>query len=297
MQNKTLLLLFILFVKYCNPAFAQDSSLLKTLHNSLFADVKPGFIKGTFKALHLVNMQTIEAPARGVLNIEIQHRFGALNSGSYNFFGLDNANLRLGLDYGISDKISIGIGRSSLDKTFDGYAKYKLLRQLEGGKAASFSASLLGTISNYTQHLPAKLFLNAKYRTAYTAQLLLAKKFSKFSIEITPTLLHYNLVVTKKDKNNLFALGMGGRLKINNRMSLIGEYNFLPVGQVVSKVVHNAMSFAWEIETGGHVFQLVFSNSQSMIEAQYIGQTEGNWAKSDIYFGFNISRVFNFKKK
>ena len=275
---------------------AQDSSLIKLLNDSLGSNTKQQYVKGTFKALHLVNMQTIEGPGPGVLNLEIQHRFGALNSGSYNFFGLDNANLRLGLDYGISDCWAIGIGRSSLNKTFDGYLKCKILRQTDGSGSIPFSVSLLGTISNFTEHEFGKNFLTAKYRTAYTAQLLLAKKFNKFSLEITPTLLHYNLVLTAKDKNNLFALGIGARVKITNRMSIVGEYNYLPMGQVVSNVVHPSMSFAWEIETGGHVFQLVFSNSQSMIESQYIAQTQGSWAKGDIYFGFNISRVFNLRK-
>ena len=158
-------------------AYAQDTALLKLLNDSITVNRIDGHVKGTFKALYLVNMQTVEGPASGVLNVEIQHRFGALNSGGYNFFGLDNANLRLGLDYGISDWLALGIGRSSLDKTFDGYLKFKLLRQAEFKNALPFSVSLLGTVSNYTQRNPLKTYLNIKYRTAYTVQLLFAKKF------------------------------------------------------------------------------------------------------------------------
>jgi len=296
MRTKLLFTCFLLITFTGTKLQAQDTSLLKMLNDAISANAKPMYVTGTFKALHLVNMQTVEGPANGVLYFEIQHRFGALNSGSYNFFGLDNANLRLGLDYGISDRLAVGIGRSSLAKTFDGYLKYKLFRQTDASEAMPISVSLLGTISNYTLHNLDKPYLNAKYRTAYTGQLLLAKKFASFSIELTPTLLHYNLVPTPQDHNNIFALGIGGRIKLSNRMSLIGEYNYVPTGQLLTTGLHNSMSLAWEIETGGHVFQLVFSNSQSMIESQYIGQTTGSWGKGDIYFGFNISRVFNVKK-
>jgi hypothetical protein len=113
---------------------------------------------------------------------------------------------------------------------------------------------------------------------------------------VTPTWLHYNLVPTVQDKNDVFAVGLGGRMKITNRMSIDAEYDVVPSGQVVSTSVHNSFSLGWDIETGGHVFQLVFSNSQSMLETQYLTQTTGTWGKGDIYFGFNISRNFNLRK-
>jgi len=276
---------------------AQDSTLLNLLNDSLAANAKTGYVTGTFKATHVVNMQTVESAAKGALNFVIQHRFGQLNSGSYNFFGLDNATLRLGLDYGITDRLNVGIGRSSYLKTFDGYLKYKLLRQKENDNMP-VSVSVLGTITNYTQDMVGKDYLTTKLRTAYTGQLLIARKItSRLSLQVTPTYLHYNLVPTVSDKNDLFALGMGGRLKITKRMSINAEYDYLPSGQVVSTTVHNSFSLGWDIETGGHVFQLVFSNSQSMLETQYLAQTTGTWGKGDIYFGFNISRNFNLKKK
>jgi opacity protein-like surface antigen len=276
---------------------AQDSTLLNLLNDSMSANAKTGYVTGTFKANHIVNMQTVESAGKGDLNFVIQHRFGQLNSGSYNFFGLDNATLRLGLDYGITDRLNVGIGRSSYLKTFDGYLKYKLLRQKENDKMP-VSVSVLGTITNYTQDMTGKNYLTTKLRTAYTGQLLIARKISsRLSLEVTPTYLHYNLVPTVNDKNDLFALGMGGRFKITKRMSINAEYDYLPSGQVVSTTVHNSFSLGWDIETGGHVFQLVFSNSQSMLETQYLTQTTGTWGNGDIYFGFNISRNFNLKKK
>ncbi len=128
--------------------------------------------------------------------------------------------------------------------------------------------------------------------------MLIARKFSRsLSLQITPTYLHYNFVPTTQDKNNMFALGLGGRMKITKRMSIDAEYDILPSGQAVSYSVHNSFSLGWDIETGGHVFQLVFSNSQSMLATQYLTQTTVTWGQGDIYFGFNISRNFTLKKK
>ncbi|HVU98272.1 MAG TPA: DUF5777 family beta-barrel protein [Puia sp.] len=276
---------------------AQDTTLLNMLNDSLAVHKGKTYVTGTFKAEHIINAQTVESPANGNLNFVIQHRFGQLNSGAYNFFGLDNATLRLGLDYGLTDDLSIGVGRSSYLKTFDGYFKYKILKQTEGPQMP-FTVDILGTITNYTQKDETKPYLDANYRTAYSAELLIARKFSRaLSLQVTPTYLHYNLVPTVADKNDLFALGLGGRMKITKRMSVNAEYDIVPKNQVVSTTVHNSFSLGWDIETGGHVFQLVFSNSQSLVPTQYLTQTAGTWGKGDIFFGFNISRNFNLKKK
>lgn len=290
------ILLIVIAISAIGGARAQDSTLLNMLNDSMQAHGGKTYVSSTFKATHIVNMQTVESTAAGALSFVIQHRFGKLNSGSYNLFGLDNATLRLGLDYGITDRLNVGIGRSSYLKTFDGFAKYKLLRQTEGGQMP-VSVSVLGTITNYTQKITGKEYLTTKLRTAYSGQLLIARKFSRIlSLQVTPTYLHYNLVPTVNDKSDVFALGMGGRVKISNRMSVNAEYDWLPSNQVVSATVHNSFSLGWDIETGGHVFQLVFTNSQSMLETQYLTQTDGTWGKGDIYFGFNISRNFNLKK-
>lgn len=291
----------IFFIFFCLFAAtelrAQDNSLLNMLNDSMSAHKGKSYVTGTFKAEYIINTQTVESPANGNLNFVIQHRFGQLNSGSYNFFGLDNATLRLGLDYGITDDLDVGIGRSSYLKTFDGYLKYKLLKQTEGPQMP-LSVSVLGTVTDYTQDEPTETYLDMRLRTAYSVQLLLARKFSRWlSLQLSPTWLHYNLVPTVEDKNDVFALGLGGRVKITKRMSIDAEYDIVPTRQVVSTSVHNSLSLGWDIETGGHVFQLVFSNSQSMLPTQYLAQTTGTWGKGDIYFGFNISRNFNLKKK
>ena len=159
------------------------------------------------------------------------------------------------------------------------------------------SVSILGTVTDYTQDEATETYLNTKYRTAYAVELLLARKVNRYlSLQVTPTWLHYNLVPTVDDKNDVFAVGLGGRMKITKRMSINAEYDVVPKNQVVSTQVHNSFSLGWDIETGGHVFQLVFSNSQSMLPTQYLTQTNGTWGKGDIFFGFNISRNFNLKK-
>jgi hypothetical protein len=291
-------LFFIFFCLFAATGLqAQDNSLLNMLNDSMSVHKGKSYVTGTFKAEYIINTQTVESPANGNLNFVIQHRFGQLNSGSYNFFGLDNATLRLGLDYGITDDLDVGIGRSSYLKTFDAYLKYKLLKQTEGPQMP-LSVSVLGTVTDYTQDEPTETYLDMRLRTAYSVQLLLARKFSRWlSLQLSPTWLHYNLVPTVADKNDVFALGLGGRMKITKRMSIDAEYDIVPTGQVVSTSVHNSLSLGWDIETGGHVFQLVFSNSQSMLPTQYLAQTTGTWGKGDIYFGFNISRNFNLKKK
>jgi len=279
-------------------AKTQDS-LLQKLNDSLSANKQTGYVTGTFKALYIVNMKTIEAPAAGALNVEFQHRFGTINTGFYNLFGLDFATLRLSVDYGISDRLSIGIGRSSYLQTFDGYLKYKLFRQTYNSNEMPVSVILLGT-SDYVTHIytPAEKY-DSFNRFSYTTQILIARKFNgQFSFELTPTLIHYNTVAGSANQNNVFALCGGGRMKISKRMALTVEYDYLFPNQLVSTLVpprSNSFSLGWDIETGGHVFQLIMTNSQSMVEPQYIGQTAGTWGKGYIYFGFNISRNFNLK--
>jgi Membrane bound beta barrel domain (DUF5777) len=290
---------FILILLACRLS-AQDN-LLKTVSDSLSANPKTEYVTGTFKALYIVNMKTIEAPAAGALNFEIQHRFGTINTGAYNLYGLDFATFRLSLDYGISDRVSVGIGRSTTNKTFDGYMKYKLLRQTDNSPQMPVTVSLLGTADYFTEHYSPdeKDYLKDEYRFSYTTQILIARKFSSnFSLQLVPTFIHYNLVNFTADQNNVFALCVGARMKISKRMAITGEYNYLFPNQLVAvrdPPRANSLSFGWDIETGGHVFQLVFTNSQSMVESQYIGNTRGTWGDGYIYFGFNISRRFNLK--
>jgi len=294
MQRTAIYILFFLLLQR-GTAMAQENSLLQSLDDSLSMQQQHEVVTNTFKATQIVNLPTVESPAKQSLQFLIMHRFGKLNNGAYELFGLDNASIRFGLDYGITDRLAVGVGRSSVDKTFDGSLKYKLLRQTTG--LSPVSVSLYGLITNYTQRYSDKPYLDAKYRTAYTTQVLIARKFTRnLSLEIVPTWMHFNLVPTAADKSDVFAVSAGGRMKFTKRMSLTAEYNYLLPDQIVSTSMKNSLSLGIDIETGGHVFQLIFTNSNGMIGPYYLTKTDGTWGKGDIFFGFNVSRIFNFKK-
>ena len=201
------------------------------------------------------------------------------------------------MDYGISDRFTIGAGRSSFEKTYDGFIKYTLLRQSTGLKNMPITVAMLGTsaIQTLKWQDPDRdnLFSSRLY---YTAQLIIGRKFSNnVSFQLSPTMVHRNLVATAAEENDVFALGFGGRVKLHKRFSLNAEYIYILPDQVAPGV-RNSLSVGFDIETGGHVFQLHFTNSTSMIEKGFVAETVGDWGDGGIHFGFNISRVFNLAK-
>lgn len=296
-MNKIYSLTIVSFLFFSAQSSGQDSSLLTMLNDSLNSNKTADVVTGTFKATQIINTPTVQSPAKNTLQFIIMHRFGMLSDGAYALFGLDNAEIRFGLDYGLTDRLSVGIGRSSLDKAFDANFKLKLMRQITEKMPVSVSFYELVTYTTLTKKSE-KPFLTTLFRTAYTSQLLIARKFtSKLSLQLSPSLIHFNLVPTPQDKNNLLSLGIAGRMKITKRMSLNGEYNYLPDNQIVSSKIYNSLSLGLDMETGGHVFQFVFTNSRGMAGPYYLTKTVGAWEKGNIYFGFNISRSFNFMKK
>jgi hypothetical protein len=274
---------------------ASSEDLLAMLDEG--AEKKKEYTTATFKATRIINGHSIENVGKGVLDFRILHRFGALNQGVKNFFGLDNANTKLAFDYGLTDWLMIGLARGTYEKEFDGYVKARILRQTNDNRMP-FSLSYLGGMYVHTIDVPVPagteyFFSN---RLAFANQLLIARKFSNwFSLQLTPTHIHYNLVPTSVEPNDVLAVGIGGRIKLNNRLALTGEYFYTIPGANLNGY-HNSLSVGLDIETGGHVFQLMFTNSIAMTERTFIGQTTGDWAKGDIHFGFNISRVFTIVK-
>ena len=254
----------------------------------------------TFKTTRIINSHTIENPAPGVLLFMIQHRFGRINTGIYELFGLDQASIRFGFEYGITDWFSLGFGRSSFEKTYDGFLKFRLLRQSSGARKMPFTLSYyVSTAITSLKWEDMGVADRTNYfssRVSYTHQLLIARKFnSNLSLQLMPSLVHKNLVETKEDKNDIFSIGIGGRYKITNRLSINAEYYYTPPEQM-SYEFDQPFSIGLDIETGGHVFQLHFSNARAFFERGFITETEGSWGNGDIYFGFNISRVFTIKK-
>ena len=249
------------------------------------------FVDQTFKGTRLINGHSIETRKKGVLDVIISHRFGTLNSGAYELFGLDESNVRLGADFGVTDRFNIGVGRNSFEKTFDGFLKYKILRQRPGTTPLSvvgFSSAALKTLK--TGDPAGEPDLSS--RMAYTHQLIVARKFSSsFSFQISPTLVHRNSVAEDEDPNDIYALGAGGRIKLTKRVSLNAEY-YYQFNTVEDSPMMNSVAIGFDIETGGHVFQLHFTNSRAMIEKGFITETTGDFFDGDIHFGFNISRTF-----
>lgn len=286
---------WMLLALLCLPtAFAQaQDELLKIAEASDSATTGP--VTSTFKATRLVNGHTVETNNYGVLLFLISHRFGTLNSGAYELFGLDQATIRLGLEYGLTDRLDIGIGRSSLEKTFDGFLKYKLLQQ-QMGTGSPVTVTLFSSAAVRSLKWPQEENnFEFRHRLAYTQQVLIARKFTdRFSLQLSPTLLHHNLVPTRRDENKVYALGGGGRFKITKRTSFNAEYFYLLSGQA-RQDYRNGLSLGFDIETGGHVFQLIFTNAEGMVEKFFVSRNTGYWSDGDIYFGFNISRVFDLK--
>lgn len=250
-------------------------------------------VSASFKTNRVINLHSLENTPKGVLDFKIGHRFGFINQGVSEFFGLDDATIRLGLEMGLTDRLAIGLGRSSFEKTVDGFAKFKLLRQSTGSRSVPVTLALLAGTAVKTapfedpdreNYFRSKLF--------YTFQLIMGRKFSEnFSLQLSPTLVHRNLVETTAEKNDVLALGIGARQKLSKRLSLNVEYIYVLPDQLEARY-KNSLSVGFDIETGGHVFQLHFTNSTSMIEKGFVTETVGDWLEGDIHFGFNISRVF-----
>ncbi|HOX77954.1 MAG TPA: DUF5777 family beta-barrel protein [Bacteroidales bacterium] len=251
----------------------------------------------TFKATRIINGQSIELPPKGALNFVISHHFGRINQGAYEFFGLDQANIRFGFEYGFTDWLSAGIGRTSVNKTYDGSLKAKILRQSSGKRSMPITLTWFSnaTISSLKWQEPdRKNYFTSRMEFAY--QLLIARKFgSRVSLQLMPTYVHRNLVETIEDENDVFAVGAGGRIKITNRMAVTGEYYYVLPGKTADDF-HNSFSIGLDLETGGHVFQVYLTNSQGLIEEQFIPRTSGNWGDGDIHIGFNINRTFQIVK-
>jgi len=253
------------------------------------------YITATFKSTRIINGHSIERMPEGQLDFRISHRFGQLNSGAYNLWGLDQANIHLSLEYGITNWVMAGIGRGTYEKTFDGFLKFSILRQSKGKRNIPVAVSYLASAALNSLKWDKAEDLYFWDRISYVHQLLIGRKFNeRFSLEINPTFVHRNLVATELDPNDLFSLGAGARLKLTKRISFNIEYYYVipPRNDYQSTVTYNPLSVGFDIETGGHVFQIHITNSLAMIEKGFIGETTGEWLDGGIHIGFNISRVF-----
>ena len=292
-----------IFVLLFFPSPAQDE-LMKMIDDPGQAPGKKLFTTATFKSTRLINGHSVENAAAGVLDVRISHRFGFINQGAYQLFGLDQASMRFGFDYGLSNRLMIGIGRSTYQKQYDGFVKFKLVRQgFRGNGGSPVTVSLLVSMMIETLKWEDPKIKN--YSTShmvYAWQILVARKFSDaLSLQLMPSFVHYNIVKQSNYPNDIFALGAGGRIKLSKRISFNAEYyHILPIALVKGEDYRlpgttNSLAIGFDIETGGHVFQLHFTNSTGMTEKTFITETTGNFFKGEIHFGFNLSRVFTIR--
>jgi hypothetical protein len=248
-------------------------------------------VSATFKGLKIVNFESTKLVAKKEFTFVVSHRFGSIENGFDTFFGLDNAVTRLNFIYGITDAINIGVSRSSFLKVYDITTKYRLKRQEENGfpvTIVGFNALLINTALE-KDNLP---LLEFKHRLGYTAQLLISRKINtNLSLELAPTFFHDNYVAIDDQENSQYALGFGGRYKFGKRWSVNADYGW-HLNRANNSPYKNPLSIGFDLETGGHVFQMHFSNAQAMNTNGFLGQAEGNWSDGNIYFGFNLSRTF-----
>ncbi len=295
MNLKHLCLLFLLVLAGYTGKSQDMLSMLDTAGTDALEN---DFAIATFKTTRLINMHTLESVGPRTLDFRISHRFGALNSGSYNAWGIDGpANIRLSLEYSFDGRLMFGIGRSSNEKMVDGFLKYRLLRQKTNNSmpvSVTLFASMFYTglkdgnaVSNgYDKYNP------TTNRLSYAYQIMIGRKFSpSFSLQIAPWMVHYNLVENITDKNDVFGIAGMFRLKFTKRSAVTFEYAYRFPNYTLEKY-YDSMGIGYEIETGGHVFQIHLVNSFGIVENQFLAHTNSKWNDAGIRIGFNISRVF-----
>ncbi|MBD0832294.1 DUF5777 family beta-barrel protein [Aestuariibaculum sediminum] len=282
MKHLLLLLLCIPFL-----GIAQDD-LLDEIDNEQDAWQ---YTSAAFKGLKIVNFESTKLVAKNEFTFVVAHRFGSLENGLDTFFGLDDAVTRLNFIYGISDGFNISVSRSSFQKIYEAAVKYNIVKQQNNGfpfTIVGYNSILVNTALEEA-NLP---LLEFKHRVGYTAQILLSRKVNtNFSLELAPTFFHDNYVAINEQDNSQFALGFGGRYKLGKRWSINADYGW-HLNRADNSPFNNPLSIGIDLETGGHVFQMHFTNAQGMNTNTFLGQSTGQWSDGNIYFGFNLSRVF-----
>lgn len=299
--------IILIFLGLSMSAFSQDDDLAAMLAAEAPKEIYP--VTATFKTTRLINAITIEQVKAGELDFRVAHRFddiGGKSGGIKTLYGLDNSSdIRISFDYGLTDKICLGFGRSkgayAQRQLLDFSLKSKLIQQKENGTPVSvsfFASTVITTMPSSTDKYDVTYFENKfTNRLSHTFQLVLARKFSPgISFELIPTYVHRNLV-HYTDETGLFALGIGGRIKFTKRFGLIFDYfQLIGANRNVNMDYTPPSGIGFEIETGGHVFHLLFCNNRGLVESQYLTENRSKWSMGQFRFAFNISRTFNVVK-
>ncbi|MBM6500696.1 MULTISPECIES: DUF5777 family beta-barrel protein [Flavobacterium] len=278
---KKYLLLFLFPVSL----FAQDDLL-----NEIDAvSTEKSKVESAFKGLKIVNLESTKLAAKGDLYFIVAHRFGSIKDGFEGFYGLDNANTQIKFVYGLTKWFTVSGARSELAYDFSGKVLIKS-QERDGFPLAIVAFGSLGLNNTLKESLyPKMTFEN---RLIYVSQILISKKFSdNLSLELAPTFFHENFVLDDNQENSQLAVGLGGRYKFAKRWSLNIDYA-AHLNRANNSPFKNPLSIGVDIETGGHVFQMHFSSSQGIHEAGFLGNSTGDWTKGDVFFGFNLLRVF-----
>lgn len=292
-QTKTNLTLLLCIVSFLSRA--QD--MLSQLNQETKPETEYTF--ATFKGTRLINGQTVETKGKGELEFIFAHRFGPVSGGWYELFGLDQAYTRLGLEYGITDNLGVGFGRNSYDKTWDSYFRYKLMRQSKGKVNMPFTITAFGIAAVKTSPKQEDVTYPITFndRLSYVGQVLIARKVNTaLSLQLMPSYVHKNAVDKTIENNDQVALGVGGRLKVSRSIALTTEY-YYRFDVPSANPYYNPIGFGVDIETGGHIFQLVMTNSRGLTERAFLTETSGDFFRGDISLGFNITRTFQMKKE
>jgi hypothetical protein len=295
-RNSLRIILLLLISSCLNKSFAQDDlmKILGTDTTNLY-----GPVSATFKTTRIINVQSLETLGKRTLDFRISHRFGDWSTGSYNFYGMDGpASIRLALEYSYDGRLMAGIGRSSYEKMYDGFLKYKIIRQ-KAAYGSPISMTAVSTMDYTTQNDPNQSITGINEyqyptsRMSFVNELIVGRKFNeKLSLQTSFYMVHYNIVQHLIDKNDIYAAGIAGRYKLTKRFALTGEYVYRITTLYAQGVYYNPLGFGFEVETGGHVFQIQLTNAFAIDEGQVIPFTTTSWKTMGFRIGFNLSRVF-----
>ena len=280
---------FILFFIFCFGISNAQDELLNELESENEAKKEKEI--AAFKGMQVCTMQSTKLAAKGEWYFLVSHRFGDLTDGLQNFFGLDNALTKIGGLYGITEWLTLGVSRHTLNKNYELSAKYKFANQEING----FPVTIVGyNTMDINSDLNKEEFpdLKSSNRFSFSTQLPISRKFSNsFSLELNPIYIHKNLYEPLFEEKDNFLMAFGGRYKLSKRISFNLEYA-ARLNARETNYYHNPATIGLDIETGGHVFQLVFSNSQAMNDVSYFTNATGISEGKGVYFGFNMYRVF-----
>ena len=278
--------ILIIFICFTYFGFAQDDLLSEIDVESESSTA----VSSVFKGLKIINFESTKLVGKGGFYFVVSHRFGSVKNGFENLFGLDEAVTHLNFIYGLTEGINLSASRSSNQKIYELASKFRIIKQSERFPFSVVGyTSVLANTALSTDNLPK---LEFKHRLSYVAQLLISRKVNnKLSLQFTPTFFHDNYVVNDFQDNSQFGLIFGGRYKIGKRWSFNLEYG-THLNRAKNSLYNNPLSLGFDLETGGHVFQLHFTNSQFMNANGVMGNSTGDWSEGDFYFGFNISRSF-----